>query len=192
MKQYRLKPIWLNVDARTERILADDLGWRALSVTADQRVQCDDPRTRGNKTVRRKLRTAEKGGMAVRMVKGEVSAELRGEIDERIRAWQGSREGTQVHTTKLRPWADCRHRTYFVGRDGEGKVCVAFYCFSLQDSGAVVLMDFFFFFVLGLRSCLTDEVGAAARVSDQVGVGFPRLPTRHIRVPPRPRHRCNA
>ncbi|KAF7979700.1 hypothetical protein HWV62_41034 [Athelia sp. TMB] len=123
LKHNHLKPIWLNVDARTEKFLAEELGWRALSVTADQRVQCDDPHTQGNKTVQRKVRAAERDGMTFQMIKGEVSAELRAEIDEHILAWQDSREGTQVHTTKLRPWADCQHRTYFISRDKAGKAC---------------------------------------------------------------------
>ncbi|KZP05302.1 aspartyl-tRNA synthetase cytoplasmic [Athelia psychrophila] len=123
LKHQHLKPIWLNVNAHTEKYLAEDLGWRALSVTADQRVQCDDPRSQGNKTVQRKVRAAERDGMTVQMVKGEVSAELRAEVDAHIAAWQNSREGTQVHTTKLRPWADCQHRTYFIGREKNGKAC---------------------------------------------------------------------
>lgn len=123
LKHHHLKPIWLNVDARTEKILADELGWRALSVTADQRVQCDDPQSQGNKTVQRKVRAAERAGMKVQMIKGEMSAELKEEIDKCIKAWQESREGTQVHTTKLRPWADCQHRSYFIGRTKDGKVC---------------------------------------------------------------------
>jgi aspartyl-tRNA synthetase len=47
---------------------------------------------------------------------------VRHEIDEGIRKWQNARAGTQVHTTMVRPWADCRHRSYFIGRDQDGKV----------------------------------------------------------------------
>lgn len=122
LKENHLKPIWLNVDANTEKVLADDLGWRALSVTADQRVLMDDAQSMGNKNVQRKVRTAERAGMSVQMIKGEVGEELRKEIDEGLARWQDSREGTQIHTTKVRIWADCNHRSYFVGRDKDGKV----------------------------------------------------------------------
>jgi aspartyl-tRNA synthetase len=122
LDERNLKPIWLNVNARMEKILADELSWRALSVTADQRIHCDDPASHGNKGVQRKVRAAEREGMTVQTIKGEISAEVRQEIDERIQEWQNSRQGTQVHTTKVRPWADCQHRSYFIGRDKDGKV----------------------------------------------------------------------
>jgi len=123
LDEKHLKPIWLNVDARTEKVLADEFGWRALSVTADQRIRCNDPATYGNKNVHRKVRAAERAGMTVQIITGEISDDLRQEIDDGIREWQSSRAGTQVHTTVVRPWADCRHRSYFVGRDKDGKVC---------------------------------------------------------------------
>ncbi|KAF7971389.1 hypothetical protein HWV62_21308 [Athelia sp. TMB] len=80
---------------------------KSSSVTADQRKQRDDPHTQGNKTVQHKGRAAERDGMMVQMIKGEVSAELGAKVDEHMLAWQ--REDVQVHTTKLRPCADCQH-----------------------------------------------------------------------------------
>ena len=66
------KPIWLNVNARTEKILADELGWRALSVTADQHIRYNDLATYGNKNVHRKVRAAERAGMTVQIITGEI------------------------------------------------------------------------------------------------------------------------
>lgn len=122
LKEHHLKPVWLNLNQATEKILAEELGWRALSVTADQRIDLSDPAATGNKGVQRKIHAAQKGGMTVQMIKGEVSAELRAEIDGRIEDWKNSREGTQIHTTKVRPWADCRHRAYFIAREKSGRV----------------------------------------------------------------------
>jgi aspartyl-tRNA synthetase len=121
ISDHGLKLIWLNTGAQTKQYLAD-LGWRVLSVTADQCIYPQDPATLSDKHVQRKVRAVEKMGLKVTMIKGEVSAELRQEIDECIAEWKSSREGTQIHTTQVRPWADCQHRTYFVGRDKDGKV----------------------------------------------------------------------
>jgi len=82
------KPIWLNVDARTETILADELGLRALSVAADQHIRCNDSATYGNKNVHLKVRAAERAGMTVQIITGEISDDLRQEVDNSIREWQ--------------------------------------------------------------------------------------------------------
>ena len=88
------KPIRLNVDARTERFLADKLGLRAFSVTADQHIQCNDPAPYGNKNVYHKVRAAERAGMTVQIITGEISDDLRQELDNSIREWQSSHAGT--------------------------------------------------------------------------------------------------
>lgn len=78
------------LDVRTEKILADELGWRALSVIADQRIRCNDPATYGNKNVHRKVRAAERAGVTVQIITGGISDELRQEIHKGIREWQSS------------------------------------------------------------------------------------------------------
>ncbi|KAF7965541.1 hypothetical protein HWV62_42902 [Athelia sp. TMB] len=100
-----LKDLIASVDrsGSTRRLAPPSVMWNH-TVTPCCGIQCDDSHTQGNKTVQRKVRAADRDGMAFQMIKGEVSAELRAEIDEHILAWQDSREGTQVHTTKLRPW----------------------------------------------------------------------------------------
>jgi hypothetical protein len=54
-----LKPIWLNLDARAGKALADELGWQALCVIADQCIHCDDPTSQGNKRIERKVPATE-------------------------------------------------------------------------------------------------------------------------------------
>lgn len=128
LEEHKLKPIWLNVDATTEKILAERHGWRALMVTSDQRILPQEDSSHGDKNVQRKVRASEKAGLKVEMLKGEISAELRAEIDERIKDWQSHRQGAQIHTTMVRPWADCTHRTYFVARDRNHKVLDIPFC----------------------------------------------------------------
>ena len=82
---------------RPRQILADELGWRALSVTADQRIRCNDPATYGNKNVYQKIRAAERAGMTVQIITGEISDDLRQEVDNSIREWQSSRAGTTYY-----------------------------------------------------------------------------------------------
>ena len=57
LDELHLKPIWLNLDARAGKALAHELGWRALFITADQPIRCDDPAPQGNKRIQRKLRS---------------------------------------------------------------------------------------------------------------------------------------
>ena len=113
LDEKHLRPIWLNVDARTGKVPADELGWRALSVTADLSIRCDDPVSQGNKNVHRKVRAAKREGMIFQFIKGEIKAQLRQEIDEGIQEWRTSRSGTKVNTTKIRPWADSQQSPVF-------------------------------------------------------------------------------
>ena len=117
-----LKPIWLNVNAKTENVLNDIFSWRAVSATAEQRLCPLDPGTYQNKNVQHKVRAAKGAGVKIFLISGELSRETRREIDQGILAWQNNRKGTQIHTTELRPWADFKHRTYFIGRDKHDKV----------------------------------------------------------------------
>jgi len=63
-------------------VLANDLGWWALSITADQHIHCDDS-SQGNTC---KILAAERAGMTVEFIKGEISDQLCQEIDEGIRS----------------------------------------------------------------------------------------------------------
>lgn len=43
-------------------------------------------------------------------------------VAERGASRQDSREGTQIHTTGVRPFADAEHRTYFIARDADDEI----------------------------------------------------------------------
>ncbi|KAF8340653.1 uncharacterized protein EI90DRAFT_3285967 [Cantharellus anzutake] len=119
-EERHLKPVWLATDQRTEKFLADAHGWRVLSVISEQRVEMGGDLTVGDKNVQRKRAKAEKDGLKFIVIDDEITPELQGELEKAIRAWQTGRKGTQIHTTNVRPFADVKHRSYFIARDGNG------------------------------------------------------------------------
>jgi len=120
----KLKPVWCCVDADTEKILANDFGWSALTAVAEERINPTetDPE-KHDKNLRKKLHRAEKSGVKLTDVEGLVDPEVKKEIDERVEDWRRGRKGTQVHLTGVRPWDDEVHRKYFYARDATDKIC---------------------------------------------------------------------
>lgn len=119
----KLKPVWCCVDMETERVLAQDFGWSAVTAVAEERFNPTEVEPEKNdKNVRRKVHRAERDGVKIINVDGEPDDELKKEIDVRLEDWREGRKGTQVHLTGLRPWDDPKHRKYFYARDAQGKV----------------------------------------------------------------------
>ena len=120
----KLKPVWCCVDAETEKVLANDFGWSALTAVAEERINPTeaDPEKQ-DKNLRKKIHRAEKSGVKLTDVEGSVSPEVKKEIDGRVEDWKRGRKGTQVHLTAVRPWDDEVHRKYFYARDATGKIC---------------------------------------------------------------------
>ena len=120
----KLKPVWCCVDADTEKVLAHEFGWSALTAVAEERINPTeaDPE-KHDKGLRKKLHRAEKSGIKLTDVEGLVDPEVKKEIDERVEDWRRGRKGTQVHLTSVRPWDDEVHRKYFYARDAAGKIC---------------------------------------------------------------------
>lgn len=124
-KERKLGVIWANADARTEGVLVKEHKWRALAVTSEQRLEpaAVDKVGQENKHLEKKVHQAIHAGVTVKMVQGEISTELRKELEDGMHRWLEGRSGAQIHTTSLRPWSDVEHRTYFVARDKEHKAC---------------------------------------------------------------------
>ena len=124
LKHHKLKPIWACVDSPTEKALLEGLGWRCVAAVAEQRL---DPThmegTEAEKSLQAKVRRAEREGVKVTAVEGELNEEMKDEIRARIKDWQSHRHGTQVYSAGLRPFDDPAHRHYFIGRDKDGKLC---------------------------------------------------------------------
>lgn len=120
----KLKPVWCCVDADTEKVLANDFGWSALTAVAEERINPTeaDPEKQ-DKNLRKKVHRAEKSGVKLTDVEGLVDPETKKEIDERVEDWKQGRKGTQIHLTAVRPWDDEVHRKYFYARDAKGKIC---------------------------------------------------------------------
>ena len=118
-----LKPVWCCVDRVTESYLAEELGWSALIVSAEERLDPTevDPEHR-DKAMRRKIHRAEREGVKVHEVDGVLPAELQKRIEQRCQEWSVNRKGTQIHLTSVRPFDDVEHRKYFYATDNNGEV----------------------------------------------------------------------
>ena len=123
LQEKKLKPIWACVDEATEKVLSDKLHWSCLVAAAEQRV---DPTALGNegpeKAVAAKIRRAEREGVRVTAVDGELKPEIKEQVNKRMKDWQANRHGTQIYSAGLRPWDDPGHRRYFYATDKEGTV----------------------------------------------------------------------
>jgi len=118
-----LKPIWACVDHVCEHILAHELGWSAVSAVAEERFNPTEVEPEKNdKTVRRKVHHAEREGVKIIEVDGEVDKHIQALINKRLGDWESRRKGTQVHLTGLRPFDDSKHRKYFYAKDSNGTV----------------------------------------------------------------------
>jgi aspartyl-tRNA synthetase len=131
----KLKPVWCCVDAETEKVLANEFGWSALTAVAEERINPTevDPE-KHDRNLRKKLHRAEKSGVKLIDVEGLVDPEVKKEIDERVEDWKRGRKGTQIHLTSVRPWDDEVHRKYFYARDAEGRICAMVVLAQLSTS----------------------------------------------------------
>lgn len=118
-----LKPVWCCVDRETESYLAEELGWSALIVSAEERL---DPTEvdleHRDKATRRKIHRAERQGVKILEVDSVPSTELQKRIGQRCQEWSVNRKGTQIHLTSVRPFDDVEHRRYFYATDNNGEV----------------------------------------------------------------------
>ncbi|GBE81627.1 aspartyl-tRNA synthetase cytoplasmic [Sparassis latifolia] len=119
-----LKPLWCCVDKEAERYLAEDLGWSAIIAVAEERLNPIevDPAS-DDKTARRKIHRAEREGVKVVEVSGDMDPQVREELERRCKEWEESRKGTQIHLTGVRPFDDMVHRKYFYARDKNQEIC---------------------------------------------------------------------
>ena len=175
----KLKPIWSCVGQPCENILAHQLGWSAVSAVAEERFNPTEVEPEKNdKTVRRKVHRAERDGVKIIEVDGEVDRHTRELINKRLEDWESHRKGTQVHLTGLRPFEDPKHRKYFYAKDAKGTVS-RIICITL---------GFCLILVVGLCVGRTRSTCPRTRLPNQMGSGFPRGPTRRYRVHPHLRH----
>lgn len=122
-KETHLKPIFLLVGQEVEEVLATRFGWKSLSPVAEQRVDIKHNGHLIDKDVERKIRHAKSEGIKITDLGNSVPVDIQERCDARIRDWQKSRQGTQVHLSEITPWRDMSHRRYFIAEDKDGKVC---------------------------------------------------------------------
>lgn len=115
-------PIWSCAGQNVEKILAEELQWRAVACIQEDALDPTKTNPEENKEVRKHIRKAQKAGCEIVKCDGPPSDDIRKQIDECIAQWKAGRKGTQVHTTNVEPWRDTEHRHYFYAKDAEGKV----------------------------------------------------------------------
>lgn len=122
-EEKHLKPIWVLVGAAFEETLGVRFGFRSFSVAAEQRVDLErNAHLQIDKDVERKIRHAKNEGIEVTDYGNNPPEDIKAKADERIKEWQASRKGEQVHLSDITPWVDQQHRQYFVAQDKNGTI----------------------------------------------------------------------
>ena len=177
----KLKPVWACVDHVCEHVLAHELGWSAVSAVAEERFNPTEVEPEKNdKTVRRKVHRAEREGVKIIEVDGEVDKRTQELISGRLADWESRRKGTQVHLTGLRPFDDAKHRKYFYAKDSNGTVSLIVGIHHEVVAVSHPVQDLCFGRARSARS--------HTRLPDQVGFGLPWGTSGVSRVHPHP---CN-
>lgn len=175
----KLKPIWSCVGQACERVLAHELGWSAVSAVGEERFNPTEVEPEKNdKTVRRKVHRAEREGVKIIEVDGDVDKRTQELINKRLADWETHRKGTQVHLTGLRPFDDSKHRKYYYAKDAHGTVSRV-----AQIEHKAVSHP-----IADLRIGSTRSTCSSSWFPNQVGSRIPRGPIGSDRVHPHPRH----
>lgn len=114
--ELHLTPVWMLVSYDVQKILAQDMGWRTLSCTEEQRVDADKHHSQ---QLGPKARRVEREGVKIHEVK--LDQDFISRCEPAIEEWKAARKGKQVHLTEVRPWVDQEHRRYFAA-EKDGKV----------------------------------------------------------------------
>ncbi|POR33665.1 Aspartate--tRNA ligase, cytoplasmic [Tolypocladium paradoxum] len=117
ISELRLVPVWMLVSYEVQKILAQQMSWRTLSCTEEQRV--DANKHHNTNGAGPKARRVEREGVKIHEVK--ANADFIRRAEPAIESWKASRKGKQVHMTEVRPWVDMEHRRYFAA-EKNGKV----------------------------------------------------------------------
>ncbi|QPH12034.1 hypothetical protein C2857_004063 [Epichloe festucae Fl1] len=117
LSELKLTPVWMLVSYEIQKILAQQMGWRTLSCTEEQRVDANKHHNINGGGP--KARRVEREGVKIHEVKPD--ADFKKRADEAITSWKANRKGKQVHLTEVRPWVDPEHRRYYAA-EKDGKV----------------------------------------------------------------------
>lgn len=117
LSELKLTPVWMLVSYEIQKILAQQMSWRTLSCTEEQRV--DATKHHAINGGGPKARRVEREGVKIHEVKPDADFIRR--ADEAIVNWKANRKGKQVHLTEVRPWIDMEHRRYYAA-EKDGKV----------------------------------------------------------------------
>lgn len=122
-EEKKMKPIWVLIGSPFEEVLGTRLGFRSFSVSGAQRVDLErSAHLQVDKDVERKIRHAKNEGIEIEDYNRKVPEDVQEEVNKRIKEWQDSRTGEQVHLSDVTPFVDQPHRQYFIARDKDGKI----------------------------------------------------------------------
>ena len=123
-EHHNLKPIYVLVGHEMEEVLGTEFGWKTFTCAADERIDPTRNPAEQDHDVARKIRHAEKEGVRIReFEEGEtIPDDLKSQCDKRIKEWQASRKGKQIHISEVSPWVDEHHRRFFFALDKESKI----------------------------------------------------------------------
>jgi aspartyl-tRNA synthetase len=122
-RETKYKPLFILVGKEVEEVLGEKLGWKSFTNVAEQRVNlANREHLNMGGDVGRKIRHAKKEGIEVVEYGSSVPDDVRQKCEERIKEWQESREGAQVHLSQIAPFKDAVHRQYFIAQDKQGRI----------------------------------------------------------------------
>ena len=144
-RKHAKNPVWLCISGELSDVLADELGWCAISCVTEDEVDPShivglaSPTAKGKegqrvvKDLKKNLAKAEKSGVEISEVKaGEWTENDRTQVLQGIERWKAGRRGVQLASSSFRPWVDFEHRRYWVAR--VEKQVRAFVALSLSTS----------------------------------------------------------
>lgn len=94
-------PVWCCADEDTERTLAEDHHWRAISCIQEDALDPREVNPEESKEVRRHIKAAEKDGVRVIREDGVPPEDVRNKIDALVQEWKENRTGTQVSSSAV-------------------------------------------------------------------------------------------
>lgn len=122
-EEKKMKPIWILVSPPFEEVLGTQFNFRSFSVTGAQRVDLErNAHLQIDKDVERKMRHAKNEGIEVTDYGSKIPEETKEAVNRRIKDWQASRRGEQVHLSDITPFVDQAHRQYFIATDKDGRI----------------------------------------------------------------------
>ena len=102
-KETHLKPIWILINATTEEVLGERLGWKSISCVAEERVDPTKHAAETDPEVAKKIRQAQNNGLKITDIdpKEPVPQAVKDKCEARVKDWLSNRKGAQIHLSNI-------------------------------------------------------------------------------------------